>query len=312
MCDIWKGNAHPKQLKEKDIAALLVSLKKLRTKQVLLSGGEALLHPAFYELCRLLKLQGLHITLLSTGLTLQRHAAELPKYVDDLIVSLDGDEALHDEIRNIRGAYAKMKEGIRLIRTHYPSFPIRSRTVIHRLNYRAWPAIIQSARELGIDQVSFLPADVSSTAFNRDIPWNEERQYDLLIDQEALPQLAEITETLIAQHAADFTNHFIAESPNKLRQIHGYYGAMQGLNAFPYRKCNAPWVSSVIEPDGNVKPCFFHDTIGNIHEQPFRDIVNSDKAIQFRKQLNTTMNDTCMKCVCSLHLPPGINPAKTA
>src|ERR1700754_1234505 len=72
MCDIWKGNAHPKQLKEKDIAALLVSLKKLRTRQVLLSGGEALLHPAFYELCKLLKQQGLHITLLSTGLTLQR------------------------------------------------------------------------------------------------------------------------------------------------------------------------------------------------------------------------------------------------
>ena len=55
MCDIWKDNKNLKQLTEKDIRELLVALKKLGTKQVLMSGGEALLNPNFFFFCELLK-----------------------------------------------------------------------------------------------------------------------------------------------------------------------------------------------------------------------------------------------------------------
>src|SRR3569832_270972 len=74
MCDIWKGNKNLKQLTQDDITGLLSSLKQLGTKQILMSGGEALLNPAFFSFCQLLKKQGLSITLLSTGLTIQKHA----------------------------------------------------------------------------------------------------------------------------------------------------------------------------------------------------------------------------------------------
>src|SRR5512133_1225138 len=74
MCDIWKGNRKLKQLSEEDIRGLLQSLKKLRTKQVVMSGGEALLNPAFFSLCELLKKEGVATTLLSTGLTIKKNA----------------------------------------------------------------------------------------------------------------------------------------------------------------------------------------------------------------------------------------------
>jgi len=51
MCDIWKDNKNLKQLTEDDIKDLLVSLKKLGTQQVLMSGGEALLNPNFFRFC---------------------------------------------------------------------------------------------------------------------------------------------------------------------------------------------------------------------------------------------------------------------
>src|SRR5215204_6748441 len=57
MCDIWKDNKNLKQLKEEDIQGLLASLKKLGTKQVIMSGGEALLNKHFFSLCKLLKQQ---------------------------------------------------------------------------------------------------------------------------------------------------------------------------------------------------------------------------------------------------------------
>ena len=108
MCDIWKGNRNLKQLTEADIEGLLSSLKKLQTKVVVMSGGEALLNHNFFALCRILKQQKIHITLLSTGLLLKKHARHITELVDDVIVSLDGDEAIHDIIRNIPGCYQTM------------------------------------------------------------------------------------------------------------------------------------------------------------------------------------------------------------
>ncbi|MGZ3846453.1 MAG: radical SAM protein, partial [Flavisolibacter sp.] len=124
MCDIWKGNRNLKQLSEEDIRGLLQSLKKLRTKQVVMSGGEALLNPAFFLLCELLKKEGLAITLLSTGLTIKKNADNILKWTDELIVSLDGDEVTHDAIRNIEGAFAKLKEGIQMIKSKNTKFRV--------------------------------------------------------------------------------------------------------------------------------------------------------------------------------------------
>jgi Fe-coproporphyrin III synthase len=310
MCDIWKGNRDLKQLQEEDIMGLLHSLKKWGTKQVLLSGGEALLHPRFFRFCELLKRHHVHVSLLSTGLALARNRKELVKWVDDIIVSLDGDEALHDTIRNISGAFASLKEGIGQLRMLQPSYPVTGRTVIHRLNFRSWPAIVDSARAIGLNRISFLPADVSSTAFNREQPWGVERQQEVALHAEELPELEEVIGQLLHTHRRDFAEDFIAESPAKLKAIYQYYAAHCGLCDFPAKKCNAPWVSAVVEADGSVKPCFFHGSIGNIHSDPLDTILNHPKAIEFRKELDMAQNEICRRCVCSLHLPFHQNPVQ--
>src|ERR1700741_4972206 len=130
MCDIWKNNDNAKQLDEADVRGLLDSLKKLHTKEVVMSGGEALLNKKFFELCSLLKKEGLKITLLSTGLLLERYASQLVEWVNEIIVSLDCDEEMHNQVRNIPGAFAKLKEGVAAVRRLSPSFRITARTVI--------------------------------------------------------------------------------------------------------------------------------------------------------------------------------------
>lgn len=307
MCDIWKGNRNLKQLTEQDVECLLNAFKKFGTKQVVMSGGEALLNPNFFHLCQLLKKQGIHISVLSTGLTIKHHAAELVEWTDEVIVSLDGDEATHDRIRNIKGAFSKLKEGIEVIKILDPSFKISARTVIHKLNFRKWPEIIETAREIGLNGISFLPADVSSHAFNREIAWNEERQADVAISKDELPELRMITDEVISRYKEDYPE-FIAESAHKLNNIFLYYSALHGLNEFPFKKCNAPWVSAVIEPDGVVRPCFFHEAIGNIRQNSLHEILNGDKGMKFRRELNMDENDTCKKCVCYLNLPARMNP----
>ena len=307
MCDIWKGNKNTKQLTEEEISGLLSALKKFGTKQVLLSGGEALLHNRFFSLCSILKSQKLHITLLSTGLTLKMHAEELVKNVDDIIVSVDGDEMIHDRIRNIPGAFKKLREGIQAIKKLDPDYPLTARSVVHRLNYTGIGNTVNAARELGLDSISFLPADVSSEAFNRQIPWSEDRQHEVLIPEEELPVLKATIDSLIISHASDFDRKFIVESREKIRNILTYYEAIYGLKDFPAKQCNAPWISAVIEADGNVRPCFFHPPTGNIKTESFEAIVNNSRSLAFRQQLKPE-NSICKKCVCSISLPYYKNP----
>jgi Fe-coproporphyrin III synthase len=304
MCDIWKDNKNLKQLTEEDISGLLSALKRFRTQMVVMSGGEALLNTNFFRLCELLKKEGIKISLLTTGLSIKAHADKLLELVDDMVVSIDGDEPLHDAIRNIPNAFKKLRDGVKHLKQLKPDLRITARTVIHRINFRSWQNIINAAMEMGLDQTSFLPADVSSHAFNRQTAWNEPRQHEILLSQRELPELQESIYYIIQNNAELFQNRFIAESTQKIQQIYQYYAAFYGLNPFPFKKCNAPWVSTVIEADGSVRPCFFHDTLGNIRDNNLDEILNNSQAIKFRKALDMANNPTCVKCVCTLNLSP--------
>jgi MoaA/NifB/PqqE/SkfB family radical SAM enzyme len=309
MCDIWQGNRNLKQLTEKDIESVLSSLRKFGTQEVVMSGGEALLNANFFRFCEILQKEKIKITLLSTGLTLKKNTDQLFRFVNNIIVSLDGNEVIHDYIRNIPGAYNKLKEAVQHIKSINPSYKITGRSVIHKLNFRYWSSIIESAKEIGLDQISFLPADVSSHAFNREVLWSDAKQHEILLAKKELVELQTVVNKIIDDYKTDFERRFIAESPEKLQKICSYYAAWYGLNSFPYKKCNAPWVSTVIEADGTVRPCFFHNAIGNIRENSLDNILNSEQAVNFRRSLNMDTDSTCVKCVCYLNLSPRVSLA---
>jgi len=125
MCDIWKDNGNTQQLTEADVQTLLVSLKKLGTRWVVMSGGEALMNPNLFLLGDILRAEGMKITILSTGLLLKRYAEGIVSRTDEVIVSLDGSEAVHNAIRRIPNAYQKLRDGVRAVKALDPAFPIR-------------------------------------------------------------------------------------------------------------------------------------------------------------------------------------------
>ena len=308
MCDIWKGNNNVQQLNEFDVEKLLASFRKLSTKLVVMSGGEALMHPNFFKLCDIIKAQKIKICILSTGLLLKKYANEIISKTDEVIVSLDGPREVHDKIRNIPNAFEKLKEGVQQLKKIDKKYRVTARCVIQRDNFRDLSNIVNAAHEIGLDQISFLTADVSTDAFNRPELWGEEKIGEVKLSREELEIFKDEIESLIKTHQVDFENKFIAESPEKLRKFYKYYAAFHGLNEFPQINCNAPWVSAVIESDGTVRPCFFHAKVGNINEAAFDEIINSEKSISFRKNLDVKTNPVCEKCVCSLNLSPLARP----
>jgi MoaA/NifB/PqqE/SkfB family radical SAM enzyme len=301
MCDIWQANRNGQELTREDLAPHLEAFRRWRVQWVVLSGGEALMHSDLWTLCALLRELQIKITLLSTGLLLARDAAEVVAWCDEVIVSLDGSPAIHDEIRNIPRAYERLAAGVAAVKDRAPGYPVKGRCVIQRRNYADLPHIIQAAHDAGLDGISFLAADVSSTAFNRPEGWSSERVSDVALSREETAHFAAIVEETIKQYAADFQSGFIAESPAKLRRLPQYFAALHGARDFPAVACNAPWVSAVVEADGTVRPCFFHQALGNTRDQPLTEILNSPKAIAFRKNLDVQRDPICRKCTCSLN-----------
>ena len=304
MCDIWKGNNDVRQINEPDVEKLMNSFIKLNTKLVVMSGGEALMHPNFFNLCDIIKSQKISICILSTGLLLKKYTSEIIAKTDEVIVSLDGSREVHDKIRNIPNAFDKLKEGVQELKKLNKNYKVTARCVVQRDNFRDLSNIVNSAHEIGLDQISFLAADVSTDAFNRPELWGEEKIGEVKISREELKIFKDEIELLIKSQHIDFENKFIAESPEKIRSFYNYYAAFHGLSEFPQISCNAPWVSAVIEPDGKVRPCFFHNKVGNINGEDLIAIVNSEKSISFRKNLDVKTNQICKKCVCSLNLSP--------
>ncbi|MBI4551948.1 MAG: radical SAM protein [Candidatus Latescibacteria bacterium] len=304
MCDIWKDNANVRELSVDEIDRRMSEFRRLGVRWVMLTGGEALMHSDLFSLCRLFRKDGIRVTIHSTGLLMGKYADQIVSACSDAIVSLDGSRAVHDRVRDVPRAFDRLVEGVRAVKTRRPEFRVTARCVIQKLNYHDLSGTITAAKDMGLDQVSFLGADISSTAFNRPVPWDEERVRTVALDRTDIVRFKEVLERIIAEHADDFASGFIAESPEKLRRIVAYYAAVLGDEEFPPVSCNAPWVSTVVEADGTVRPCFFHRPLGNIHDAPLETILNSDEAVRFRRKLDVRQDETCHRCVCSLTLRP--------
>jgi MoaA/NifB/PqqE/SkfB family radical SAM enzyme len=181
---------------------------------------------------------------------------------------------------------------------------VTGRCTVQRSNFRQLRETVASAHAIGLDRISFLAADVSSDAFNRPDGWDTERVMQVALEPEDLPLLAAELDALESENAHDFASGFIAEPAVKLRRrLYQYYSALHGQADFFPNNCNAPWVSSVIEADGTVRPCFFQPALGNINDAgSLVAILNSPDAIAWRQGLDTHRDEICRKCVCTLSL----------
>jgi MoaA/NifB/PqqE/SkfB family radical SAM enzyme len=300
MCDIWKRPAGS-ELSLDTLIRLGDSLRNLGVRQVVLTGGEPLLHTRFEELCGFLKEQNLRITLLTTGLLLQKRAAEVASWVDEVIISLDGPEAIHDEIRRVKRGFQLICSGILAVRHHRAEMPIHARSTVQRRNFHCMRETVAVAKELQFNSISFLAADVSSHAFNRELVWPGERQTEIALASAEIAILENEIESLIDQYQSEIAERYIVESPEKLRRITRRF--REHLSEVPPEApiCNAPWVSAVVEVDGSVRPCFFHRKIGSIEETTLEEAINSPEALHFRQTLDMPRNPTCQRCVCSLN-----------
>jgi Fe-coproporphyrin III synthase len=294
-CDWWKASGDG-DLTIPEIAELVDELPSLGTEVVLFSGGEPLLRPEVFDVARMFLHGGVKLHIHTSGVLLERCAPDVARHFSRVIVSLDSTtEAGYHAVRGVM-ALTTVERGVARLRQLAPGVPVTARTTLHRLNFRELPQLIEHAHAMAFDGISFLSADVSSDAFGREHPVETS---SLALARTEVAEFAEIVEEVIARHHDDFQSGFVAESPEKLRRLPRYYAALAGLGAFPPARCNAPYMSVVVEANGSVRPCFFHKPVGNLRDLPLSTIVERNLPA-FRQNLDMGTDPVCARCVCSM------------
>ncbi len=304
-CDIWRA---PRLNMRRDLVeSLIAAVKPLGIRWVVLSGGEAMQHPAWAQIAAQFRAEGARVILLTNGLFLRRDAADVIASIDEVVVSLDGGTAAtYAHIRGV-GAYDLVLEGIRAVRAGGVS--VTTRTTVQRANYREMPQIVAAAKAAGANHISFLTVDVqNAVAFG-------DRTLHQAVDPSALtsddiPAFEDVLAALQRDHADDFSSGLIAESPAKLRRMIAYFRALLGDSEAPPVRCNAPHTSVVVQVDGTLRPCYFLPTMGKIdlingegatHRSPLQTALNTDEALALRKAYRCGERPECARCVCPLY-----------
>jgi Fe-coproporphyrin III synthase len=303
-CDYWRHGREDMNIRL--VRRLLPSLRRLGTQVVLLSGGEPLLNPEWAQIAALLRDAGLYPWLLTSGLSLAKHAKSAAELFQAITVSLDGDD--RSSYAAIRGldAFDTVCAGIGAAAERHANVGIR--VTVQRANFGRLRPLVELARRLGARQISFLAVDVANPhAFGRTAAAGSSPA----LTEQQLPLLEQELALLERQHAADFASGFIAESPAKLRRMLQYFAALQGRRHFPAVRCNAPEFSAVITPRGTVQPCFFiaapaGATVGtaDTRQEDLGAVLNGEPMVSLRSAIRAGARRECTSCVCSIWRDP--------
>lgn len=300
MCDIWRANAVAHELSPEEIERHRESLRNLSVRNAVLSGGEPLMHADLFRFCRSLLQEGICITLITSGVLLEENARQVAESCTHVVVSLDGPEKIHDRIRGKEGTFKKLARGVSALKGIRDDIAITGRCTVQRLNFEHLADTTDTARRLGLAHISFLAADISSSAFNRPQGWLEGKKSQIALSADDLPLFRCCIEEFLVRHRPLILNRFVTQQPEQLWRLWDYFAALHGLQQFPPLHCHAPWMSAVIESEGEVLPCFFQPTYGNLAGRSLGDVLNSPSAIAFRRNLNVSTNPICRRCVCSI------------
>jgi MoaA/NifB/PqqE/SkfB family radical SAM enzyme len=258
----------------------------------------------FPEICKTFATDSVKQTLLTNGLLLEKRYDDVYHYLAEIIVSLDGADALtHNKIRGLE-SFDQILKGIRLATSMKEGPQVSIRTVLQKENFHQVVEIVHLAKLLGVNRISFLTADVLSEGFGRDTRGSVAPNEGIVLSEQETVRFRELVETAITEFRAEFQSRFISQSPAKMLHLVEYYEALIGRRPFPRNICNAPMVSAVITATGDLQPCFFLPTYGNVRRTPIRELIDSSALRAVRRNVTAYSLERCHKCVCTLYVRP--------
>ena len=271
-----ENRRYPGELTIEEARRMLEDLAQFRIPALLLSGGEPLFHPRFFELAGYARALGLRLTISTNGTLIEPSLAQRIKElgVSYVGISFDGLGKVNDQFRGKRGAFDAARSGVRHLKAVGQRVGLRF--TLTRRNFEALPEIFELVEREGIDRVCFYHLVYSgrgSRIAQDDLTHAETREalerilaWTIALQARDMP-----VEVLTVDNHADGVYLYL----KLLRQDPQRAEVVRELLAWNGGGANSSGIGIAnVDSYGNVHPDQFWQThtLGNVRERPFSRI----------------------------------------
>ena len=272
-CGSRAGKPRADELSVEEAQDVVAQLADMGTYEITFIGGEAYLYRGWLEVVRTAAEAGIRCTMTTGGRQLGPELAKKAQQagLTAISVSIDGTEAIHDHLRNLKGSHRAAMAA--LAHGRAAGMDIRANTQVNRHNLPVLEDLADELVDAGIVgwQVQ-LTGPMGRAADDVELLL---QPYDML---ELMPRIAAIAERLETQGV-------FVEAANNL----GYYGPYESrLRRSHWKGCHAGRFLMGLEANGDVKGCPSLPSApyvgGNVREAPMAELWAERAPLRFTRE----------------------------
>lgn len=294
ICEIAKDRPGI-ELATEEIKNFIEQSVRWGVKDLVLSGGEALLRNDIFEILEFTRERKYSIGILTNGILLDENFTKklLPYLVSktvSLVISLDAISAdIHDDIRGSRGCFQKTVEALKRLsdlKKVYPEINFNTISIILNENLEEILPLVNFLKSLNVNSIQLQPL-----LANNLIMKERSNKAKYWIPAERLEVLDGIIDGLI-----DFKRQnpsLVKNSENNLYLTKKYF---RGSLANDDVRCSYGNRTMLIANNGTATTCF--DCYGDARKQSLRAIHFSMEADKARKRALNCRNPCLLPCFC--------------
>lgn len=210
-------------------------------------------------------------------------------------VSLDGPQDVHDECRkdkNGRPSFMKVMKGVELLHRYGVDF--NTLTTINKASEGKGLEVYKFMKNIGSHYMQFMPVYEYINPLNKNIV-SPDTENSVLAPWSVSPMeygkfMCDIFDYWVKNDVGDyFVNLFDSTLAN-------YCGVNPGTCIYS-ETCGA---NAVLEHNGDIYPCdhfvYPYYKLGNIKDMSLKDMVSSEKMIEFGINKRNTLPERCLRC----------------
>lgn len=327
MCDVGLGATdtvfydhligdNPRNMPPELLATILEQAAGFVPKpKIGLAYTEPLIHRDVLRLCEMIVEARFFCSITTNGFMLPRLADDLVGIdVDEITVSVDGPEAVHDSIRGRQGSFRNLYEGVERLNaaksTAGQNRPhVRFSYTLTDENYTHMVAFVEQIEDLqpaslAFSHLNFISAEmaeVHNAQCETQLSVSRSNIGTMELDTIDIDSMWQALSDLKAYAAAhtDFPPYTIVPDFRGPDGLETYY--RRPLTFVGGRNCTDPWHMLMIKTDGTVIPAHgrcYDVPVGNVHEIPLPILWNNGTMRAFRQTLKDAGGalPACARC----------------
>ncbi len=268
---------------------------------------EPLVYPHLIESLKYANERGIYTTITTNALTLKHKAEKIVKAgINEVYISLDGPQDIHNEIRGHKKSFQKALDGIYELIKVNPKQSISIFCVITEWNIGHLLQFLDEIKHLPIKEVGFMHTNFTPTDIAQKHNQQWENHYFATTSNMDEINIDNFNLVLLCKEIAEIKktkfNFSVTFSPDisTEKDLNIFYHHPEKLMG---KGCNDIFGNIMIKSDGNVIPSHgrcYNLTLGNIYNQSLKEVWSSDVLKKIRTDLHKAggLFPACSRC-CS-------------